>query len=66
MTERQKLQFNLMLYQLRAFADSKPTEYLKKHSFKEYGISYEDFIEMSYINILDDARDCVRGIREVK
>jgi RecB family exonuclease len=67
MTKKQQYQFNQMLDALREIANQFETpEQLRMSSEKKYGLDYEEAIEMSYENILNTARDAIKGIRSIK
>lgn len=56
-----------MLDALREIANQFETpEQLRMSSEKKYGLDYEEAIEMSYENILNTARDAIKGIRSIK
>jgi len=39
---------------------------LRRNSQKEWGLNFEDAIEMSYENIQNDARMACKGVKEIK
>ncbi len=57
MTDLQKVQFNLMLKTLQKIAHEylSPSE-LETYSEQEYGLPYEEALEMAYENIQHEAR----------
>lgn len=54
-TKQQKCQFNLMLESFKRIANYQTTEQLRKNSEKEYGLDYEEALEMAYENIKMEA-----------
>lgn len=66
MTEKQKDQFNEMLETLRAIANGylSPGK-LRKQSGK-WGLEPDEALEMSYENMQNDAKNCIKGIRYIK
>lgn len=67
MTPKQKQQFNLMRNALLVIAkDYQTPTQLRKSSDKQYGLDYEEALEMSYENIQNTAAAAVKGIKEAK
>ncbi len=66
MTPKQKEHFNSMRESLRMIADFRTTDELRKTAESDYGLSYEEALEMAYENVLSNAQCAVRGIREAK
>lgn len=66
-TQRQAEQFNRMLATLRKISkEYMTTEQLQKQSEKEYGLGFEECIEMVYENIQEDARLGCAGVRPIE
>lgn len=62
-TEKQKRQFNIMLNALKTIkAYSSPRE-IRKDSLKDWGLDFEEAIEMAYENMQGEA---CRGCKNVK
>ncbi|MBX7174956.1 MAG: hypothetical protein K1X72_28525 [Pyrinomonadaceae bacterium] len=66
-TEKQKEQFNQMLFTLKTISKSYMTpEKLRKESMKTFGLDYEEALEMAYENIQWDAKKVCAGIKTIK
>lgn len=66
MTHKQKKQFNQMYYTLLQISKSYQTpSQLKKNSRNQYGLDYEEALEMAYENIQLSAKAAIKGIKEV-
>lgn len=65
MTPKQKLQFNVMLATLKKISKSymTPNE-IRRDS--DSGLDYEEYLEMAYENIQQDARQAAKGVRQIK
>ncbi len=67
MTDKQKEQFNLMLDALKDIGKGYYTpDQLRKESKKDWGLSYQEALEMSYENIQHTANAVVKGIKKIK
>lgn len=67
MTERQKINYNKMLEILKKISRKYyKSEQLKRNSEKEYGLNYEEALEMSYDNIQNEAHNACKGISKIK
>lgn len=63
-TEKQKAQYNLMYSALKSIAkDYQTPNQLRKNCKKQYGIDFDEAIEMSYENIQDEALKAIKGVR---
>lgn len=62
-TEKQKLQFNLMLNALKKIKAYQSPEKLRKDSEKDWGLDFEEAIEMAYENIQLDATFACKGVK---
>ena len=63
-TEKQKEQFNSMLFALRQISKQYQTpEQLRRNAEKEYGLDYAEALEMSYENIQSSAKSAIKGIK---
>lgn len=57
--------YNRMLAALKTIANEYQTpEQLRRNCEKEYGLGYEETIEMAYENIQQLAKDASRGVRK--
>lgn len=63
---KQKIQFNRMLFTLEKIAKEyeKPGK-MRKNSEKEYGLDYEECLEMAYENIQSEAAFSIKGIKPI-
>lgn len=67
MTSKQREQFNRMRDCLRRIGHNyQTTEQLRRDSGDDYGLDYDEALEMSYDNIQQEARNAVCGVREIK
>ncbi len=67
LTNRQVQRFNQMIRALKIISkDYKKPNWLQRHCEKEYGLSYEEALEMAYENIQQLAADSVRGVRPIE
>lgn len=65
MTKKEAIQFNRMHAALKKIAkDYQTTGQLRLNSEKEYGLEFEESLEMSYHNIQVLAEFTIRGIRK--
>jgi hypothetical protein len=65
-TQRQKTQFNRMLSVLKQIATGYMTPaQLRKSSRGDYGLDFDEAIEMSYDNIQNDAKYAIKGVRSL-
>lgn len=65
-TENQVKQFNVMRnYLLRISKGYSTTSQLKKESRSDYGLDYEEVLEMAYENMQGEARLAVRGVKAI-
>ncbi|WP_418360130.1 hypothetical protein [Sphingobacterium detergens] len=65
-TEKQKQQFNQMLEALKTIKSYQSPSKLRKDSEKDWGLDYEDALEMSYENIQATAASACRNIKPIK
>ena len=66
MTPKQKTNFNRMLGTLKTIAKGYQTpDQLRKNSERDFGCDFDEAIEMSYENIQQAAKVCIRGIRRL-
>ena len=65
-TERQALQFNLMLAKLKLISKgySTPAQ-IQKESKGAFGLDYEEALEMAYENIQNDAKFACYGVKPI-
>lgn len=65
-TEKQARQFNLMRFCLLTIGKNYQTPaQLRRDSQKEYGIDFEESIEMAYENIQETAKKGYKGVKEI-
>lgn len=65
MTEQQKSDFNRMWTALQRIIEYQDPETLRENSQKDWGLDFEEAIEMAYENIQEEARQGVQGINRV-
>ena len=65
MTPKQITQFNEMLNALKVIATYETPAHLRKHSFRDWGLDYEEALEMSYENIMTFAKTMSKGIKPI-
>lgn len=66
MTKKQAQQFNKMLQALRAIAkDYQTPDQIRRNCEKQYGLGYEETLEMSYENIQLTAKIASKGVRPI-
>lgn len=66
MTPKQKEQFNRMRETLKRIAKNYQTpDYLRRMSERQYGLDYEEALEMAYENIQSEAAAVIKGVRAV-
>ena len=65
--EKQKRQYNLMLGTLRRIVNHYQTpDQLRKSSEKEYGLDYEETLEMAYENIQNEAKAVIKNVKYLR
>lgn len=62
-TIKQKHQFNLMLNALKKIKAYQSPSKLRKDSERDWGLGFEEAIEMAYENIQNDAAFACKGIK---
>jgi hypothetical protein len=66
MTPEEKQQFNKIFFALQRIAkDYKASYELREDCEEEYGLEYEEVLEMTYENIQSDAAMAIIGIKSV-
>jgi methyl-accepting chemotaxis protein len=66
MTPKQNKQFNLMASTLRQIARGfQTTSQLRRNSMKDWGLSYDEALEMAYENIQEIAKRAVKGVKDI-
>lgn len=66
MTKNQIQQFNKMRNALIRINKGYMTpDQIRRCTDKEYGLSYEDSLEMAYENLQSEAKEAVKGVREL-
>jgi hypothetical protein len=63
MTPKQTEQFNLMRRTLVDIAKFDSPERLRRDSVRDYGLTYEEALEVVYANVRAHAAFAVRGVR---
>lgn len=58
-------QFNKMHEALRKIAAYQSPEKLKKDSEKDWGLEYEEAMEMAYENMQSEAKSAIKGVRPI-
>ncbi len=66
MTPKQKYDYNSMRNALIAIKSYQTPDKLRKDSEKEWGLDYQEALEMSYENIQEEARQGLRNTRQIK
>jgi len=67
MTEKQRQQFNRMRQALtNIYKYYQTPDQLRRNCKKDYGLGYEESLEMAYENLQSDARCAVKGIMAIK
>lgn len=65
-TEKQKMQYNSMYSTLKRIAKGYQTpDKLRKRADKQYGLDFEEALEMSYENIQEEAKKAVKGVKHI-
>ena len=64
-TEKQKQQFNQMLNALKKIKAYQSPEKLRKDSSKDWGLDFEESIEMAYENIQGDAAFACKNVKQL-
>ena len=65
-TEKQLHQFNHMLHMLKRITQYQSPAQLRKNSNKDWGLDYEESLEMSYENMQSEAKVGCKNIRPIK
>ncbi|MGJ1352369.1 hypothetical protein ACR79P_08380 [Sphingobacterium spiritivorum] len=66
-TQKQALQYNLMLNALKTISKSFQTPVqIRKNSEKDYGLDFVDALEMSYENIQVLAKSASKNVKAIK
>lgn len=66
MTPKQKEQFNRMRDTLKRIAKGYQTpDQLRRNAEKDYGVSYEEALELAYENLQEEAKRASKGVREI-
>jgi len=66
MTEKQKKNYNKMRETLKRIRDYNSPEKLRRESEKDFGLGFEEALEMAYENIQAEATGAIKGVRPVK
>lgn len=64
-TEKQVAKYNHIVSVLKRINKYQSPERLRKSSEREYGLEYEEALEMAYENVLSEARDALKGARYI-
>lgn len=66
MTDLQRIQFNNMRNALIVISRKyMTTNQIRKQSEKDYGLDYEEALEMAYENVQSIAKEAVKGVKSV-
>lgn len=65
-TEKQKQQFNLMLNALKKIKAYQSPQKLRKDSGKDWGLDFEEAIEMAYENIQSEAAFVSKNVKPLQ
>lgn len=66
-TQKQMFQFNRMFLALKKISKGYETpEKLRKSANQDYGLDYEEVLEMSYENLQTEAAQAIKGVRGIK
>lgn len=65
-TEKQKQQFNLMLNSLKKIKAYQTPDRLRKDSEKDWGLDFEEAIEMAYENIQSEAAFASKNVKPLQ
>lgn len=66
MTDKQIDQFNYMVETLKIITKYDKPDKIRKNAQKDYGLDYEEALEMAYENIQGEAAFSIRNIRPIK
>ena len=66
MTPKQKENYNKMVKTLRTITQFQSPEKMQQDSMKDWGLDYEECLEMAYDNIQAIAKENVKGIQLLK
>ncbi|MCK9627706.1 MAG: hypothetical protein M0R37_03840 [Bacteroidales bacterium] len=62
-TEKQRKQFNIMLNALKTIKAYQSPRQLRKESLKDWGLDFEEAIEMAYENIQNEACSSCKNVK---
>lgn len=63
MTSKEAIQFKQMHHALKRIAAYDSSDRLRRSSQKDWGVDFEEAIEMAYENVQQEAKNGLRGIR---
>lgn len=63
MTPAQEKQFVRMHEALKRITCYQSPSHMRKHSIKEWGLPFEEVLEIAYENVQEEAKQAVKGIR---
>lgn len=66
MTKKERNDFNQMQNALKRIKNYQSINSLRKDSKKDWGLDYEEALEMAYENIQSEAIAGLRGVRKLK
>ena len=67
MTLKEKENYNKMLSILKRIGkDYQTPDQLRKNSEKDFGLEYEEALEMAYENIQEESKFCIKGLTPIK
>lgn len=65
MTDKQKQNYNKMRDALIEITKYQTPEKLRRDSEKDWGVEYEEALEMAYENIQETAKFSVKGVKKI-
>lgn len=66
MTKKERSDFNQMHHALSRIKEYQTATQLKKSSRRDWGLDYEESLEMAYENVIDEAKYGLKGVRKLK
>ncbi len=66
MTKKQWADYHRMRHALITITKFQSTERLRSKSFEDWGLEYDEAIEMAYENIKEIAKQAVHGVRKIQ
>ncbi len=66
MTAKERKDYNQMKRALARIKMYQSTNALRRDSVKDWGLDYEDALEMAYENVLNEAKQGLKGVKNLK